>query len=161
MPGAVQLLDGTTGALLQTYLPPVAGTQFGWDLLPSGTSFYVSQPGAQIGEPGAGAVFLVDAGSGAVLRTFVKPAGTLTSPFLHGFGFALAEVAGRLVVGAQSAPVVSGVPFTAGAAYVFRGGGVACGPCETLDGLGATSDGGRRASGRRPAIRVREFGNAS
>lgn len=135
--GAVYRVDGTTGALLQTYLPPVPGTQFGSEILPSGTGFYVSQPGAQIGEPVVGAVFLIDAASGAVLRTFVNPTGVLSSEFGHSFGHALAEVAGRLVVGAQSAPVVTGMSFTGGAAYVFRGGPVACGPCETLDGPGA------------------------
>ncbi|HLK10832.1 MAG TPA: hypothetical protein VKW76_05590 [Candidatus Binatia bacterium] len=81
--GAVYLLDGTTGALLRTFTSPrpAIGAAFGAAVAATDTQLLVGAPLDPAGGSAAGAAYLFDLASGALLQTFVPPAGLLDSRF--------------------------------------------------------------------------------
>jgi len=127
--GAVYLFDGTSGDLLQTFQKPapVAYDYFGHGLAATGNNVLVSAPGADAGVPNAGvpdadtldagAAYLFDGSTAALLRTFSKPK---PEPATYGyFGASVAAVAGDVLVGAFLDDVDT---VAAGAAYLFDAG---------------------------------------
>src|SRR5215470_7260332 len=112
--GAVHVYDGNTGALQRTIgnPDPTSRLNFGWSLAVRGTDLVVGAPGSFPTIVSSGAVYVVDAASGATLSTFVPP----VPP--SGFGFAVAVAGPNLVVGA---PYDSTLANEAGAAYLIDG----------------------------------------
>src|SRR5262245_3737403 len=99
--GATYLFDGATGVLLQTFLEPTpaAARRFGVAVAARGTNVLVSAPGPAVVSPTAsrGAVYLFDAASGAVIRSFPDPTGTALDILVpRSFGIALAVVGGNV-----------------------------------------------------------------
>ena len=117
--GQVFLFDGTTGALLLTLTAPTAeaGNQFGYAVTAMGANILVGAPGAGSpgGTPNAGQAFLLDGGTGAPLRTFVKPTPTAGDRL----GTTLAALGADVLVGAPGDRSAGEV--AAGAAYLFDG----------------------------------------
>ncbi len=113
--GAAYVFDGTTGALVRTLRAPVAaaGARFGAALATLGANVVVGAPrdDAEAADS-AGVVYLFDAASGALLRTFANP----TSSRGDRFGFAIAPIGPDLVVGAPADDVGAS---NGGAAYRF------------------------------------------
>lgn len=102
--GAVYVFDGTTGALLRTIQSPVTaanGARFGSGLLVSGNDVFVAAGAVTdtpFGRPGA--IYRIDAATGAILATYPNPDAT----FATAFAAALAVSAGRLFVGDPDGP---------------------------------------------------------
>jgi outer membrane protein assembly factor BamB len=115
--GEVYRFDGTTFALKRIYQPPSpqTGLRFGLPLLFDGNNtLYVAA--AETLPPtasNAGAIYALDFGSGAFLRSFAAP--TPTTGALFGAAFALAG--NTLIVGAPGTSV--GGQTGAGAAYLL------------------------------------------
>ncbi len=114
--GAAYLFDETTGVLKRTFRPEevAAGgsTQFGHAVALVGQHIFVSAPFAESSGLEAGIVYLFDATSGKLVRTFV-PA-TPTRSLL--FGWAFAANAHVIVIGAFG---FQGLYREQGIAYVF------------------------------------------
>lgn len=110
--GAVYLFDAATGAVLRTFLNPTPTNldNFGASVAAVGANVLVGAPGDDAGAQNAGAAYLLDGATGAVLLTLLNP----TPAFGEQFGGCVATVGGNLLVGAQYA---SG----GGAAYLFDG----------------------------------------
>ena len=73
--GAAYLYDGTTGALLQTFLNPTpqVGDNFGYSVAAFGNDVLIGAPGDNTGGFRAGAVYRMDATTGALLQTYFDP----------------------------------------------------------------------------------------
>ncbi len=112
--GAVYVFDSTTGALLtQVYDPfPVRRNQFGYAVVGYHGDLLVGAIGVDAGAGDAGAVYLFDGDSGELLRTLSNP----TPKFLDSFGWSLATLGQRVVVGAIGDKTGS---ISAGSAYVL------------------------------------------
>jgi Ca2+-binding RTX toxin-like protein len=113
--GTVYVFDLTTGALVQTITAPGAapGDKFGSSVAAVGVFVAVGAPGRTVdAAPGAGAAYLFDPETGALLQTFRNP----TPQPNDEFGTALAAVGGNLLVGA---PGDDSAGADAGAAYLF------------------------------------------
>src|SRR5512145_153407 len=97
--GAVYLFDGTTGLLLQTFIDPTPDNdeQFGLALASVGNNVLVGSPFDDTAAIDAGAAYLFDGSSGALLQTFLNPS---TPASGDEFGLAVAGVGGNVLVGA-------------------------------------------------------------
>ena len=121
--GIAYLFDGSDGALLQTFLNPDANEndQFGYSVASVGDDVLIGARFATSGGTNAGAAYLFDSGSGALLQTFVKP----DPAFGDRFGESVAGVSGNVLIGAPHQPTCSPASvcgdFTDGAAYLFDG----------------------------------------
>ena len=119
--GAAYLLDGDTGVLLQTFRSPnpALGDSFGWSVAGVGGNVLVGAPFDDTEGRDAGAAYLFDGVTGALLQTFLNP----TPGRGDFFGWSLAAMGENIVVGA---PEDSAGADRAGAAYLFavkdRGG---------------------------------------
>ncbi|MBM4034087.1 MAG: PEP-CTERM sorting domain-containing protein [Planctomycetes bacterium] len=112
--GAAYLFDGQTGALIRTFTnpTPAANDRFGWSVAGVGSNVLVGAPFDDTGAPDAGAAYLFDGGTGALLRTFPNP----TPAAGDWFGWSVAGVGSNVLVGA---------PYDdagAGGAHLFNGG---------------------------------------
>jgi len=112
--GAAHLFDPRSGTLLRTFVNPNPGPYdlFGQAVAAAGANVLVGAPYDDTTAPNAGAAYLFDTSSGALLHTF-------TSPRIHRgdlFGSAVAGVDGNVLVGA---PFDASVASNAGAAYLF------------------------------------------
>jgi hypothetical protein len=114
--GAVFLFDGKTGNLLRTFRSPnpVAGDWFGIAVSAVGNNVLVGALGDDTGARDAGAAYLFDGGSGALLHTFQKANPTEGD----WFGGAVAAMGNNVLVGA---PLDHASGKEAGAAYLFEG----------------------------------------
>jgi len=106
-PGAAYLFDRLSGALLRTLTAPTpaASDGFGHAVGALGANVLVSALHGGPGGATSGAVYLFDAATGAVLRTFADPGAN------QSFGWALATVGSNVLVGAPGG----------GRAYLFDG----------------------------------------
>jgi hypothetical protein len=86
--GAAYLFNAQTGAYLRTFTNPTPAVvdMFGWSVALSGNNILIGAPGDDTGAGDAGAVYLFDALSGALLRTFTNPAPAVSDTF----GYAVA-----------------------------------------------------------------------
>ena len=95
--GIAFLIDGTTGALLQTLHSPAPETRqaFGWRVGALGNDALVAAPAyTTLGGSGLGHVYQFDSG-GTLVHTFTDPA----PANLGSFGFAFASYAGDVFIG--------------------------------------------------------------
>lgn len=113
--GAAYLFQTSDGALIRRFLDPhpATGNAFGSAIVAVGTDVAISAPGDDAAGIGAGAAYLFDGQTGAVLRAFLNP-----SPFQTAgqFGAALAAIGNNVVV---EAPRNIDVLNFAVAAYLF------------------------------------------
>jgi len=95
--GAVYLFDGATGSLLQTFMNPGpdAGDQFGFFVAAVGSNVLIGAPFDDNGATDAGAAYLFDGATGALLQTFLNPAPVLGDQF----GFRVASAGGNALIG--------------------------------------------------------------
>jgi hypothetical protein len=114
--GAAYLFDGSTGALLRTFLNPTPATDdwFGYSVAAVGNNVLLGAPYDDTGATDAGAAYLFDGSTGNLLRTFQKP----TPAKSAGFGCSVALVGDNVLVGAYGADAGA---TDAGAAYLFDG----------------------------------------
>src|SRR5882672_2092451 len=112
--GAVYVFDAQSGALLLTIPNPTPAFDdlFGYSVAALGDAILVGAPYDGTGAPGAGAVYLFDAQTGALLQTFTNP----TPADYDLFGQTVAGVNGEVLVGAPFDDTAAG---NAGAAYLF------------------------------------------
>lgn len=106
--GAAYLFD-QDGILLQTYLNPRLETddKFGWSVAAVGDKVLIGAPENDTGASNAGAAYLFDASSGALLQTFLNPAPAANDYF----GRSVAGVAAKALIGS----------YPSNAAYLFDG----------------------------------------
>lgn len=112
--GAVYVFDIGSGDLLATWTNPVPqpGELFGWALSEAGNRLLVGAPGNSEAEPGAGAAYILDMGSGALLQALGNP-----SPAVgDNFGWSVALSAAQALVGA---PFAEAGAQNVGAAHLF------------------------------------------
>jgi hypothetical protein len=111
VPGAAYLFDGSTGDLLQTFLSPTAEVNdfFGWSVAAVGDDVLIGSYGDDTGAADAGAAYLFDGSTGALLQTFLSP----TPGDNDAFGWSVAAVGNNVLVGAMG--------DGAGAVYMFEG----------------------------------------
>lgn len=114
--GAAYLFDGSSGALLRTFTNPTPAPNdwFGYRVAALGSNVLVAAPLDSAGASNAGVVHLFDASSGALLRTFQKPAPAASDRF----GWSVAALGGNVLVGV---PLDNAGATDAGAAYLFNG----------------------------------------
>jgi hypothetical protein len=114
--GVVYLFDGTTGALLHTFLnpTPAAKDRFGQSVAVAGNSVLVGALMDDAGATDSGAVYLFDGITGVLLHTFLNP----TPAFRDYFGVSVAWVGNNVLVGAYKDDAGSS---DSGAAYLFDG----------------------------------------
>jgi hypothetical protein len=106
--GSAYLFDGATGALLHVLDNGPFADAFGFSVAALGSDLLVGAPGDDTGAPDAGAVHLFDGTTGALIRTFENPTPTAGA----NFGWAVAAVAGNVLVGAPHFfPLSSGKAF--------------------------------------------------
>jgi FG-GAP repeat/PEP-CTERM motif len=112
--GAAYLFDATTGALLRTFLnpTPAVGDNFGNAVAVSGNRALVSAIGDDTGATNAGAAYLFDTTTGALLRTFVNP----TPQANDNFGLGVALYGDRALISAANDDTGA---TNAGSAYLF------------------------------------------
>jgi len=111
--GAAYLFDGSTGALVRTFLnpTPAADDWFAWSVAAVSDNVLIGAPYKNTGATDAGATYLFDGSTGVLLRTFLNP----TPGESVGFGCSVAAVGDNVLVGAY------GADAGAGAAYLFDG----------------------------------------
>jgi hypothetical protein len=122
--GAAYLYNMTTGALLRTFLNPFPGPtngdNFGFDVALFGNRALISTINDDTAALNAGAAYLFDTDTGALLRTFLNPTPEINSPPSFGnndnFGFRVALSADRALIGALNENVNG---FHNGAAYLY------------------------------------------
>ena len=114
--GAAYLFDGSTGALLRTFLNPTPAESagFGCSVAAVGDNVLVGAYGADAGAERAGAAYLFDGSTGALLRTFLNP----TPAAYDYFGNSVAAVGNNVLVAARCDDTGAA---NAGAAYLFDG----------------------------------------
>ena len=97
--GAAYLFDGATAAQLRSFSSPSPSTddRFGSAVAVAGGAVLVGAPLDDTGAQDAGAAFLFDAGTGALIRSFANP-----SPGARFFGSAVAALGSNPLVGAPS-----------------------------------------------------------
>ncbi len=113
--GAVYVFDSATGRLLATLHDPADTDDdwFGMRIATAGDDLLVGAPQDDTGGFNAGAAYLFDGDTGALLQSFFNPDPELNS----GFGFALAAVGGTVLIGAPNEYGRA----SPGAAYLFDG----------------------------------------
>ncbi len=114
--GAAYLLDGTSGAILRTFLDPARRIDdlFGHAVAGTGDRVLIGAPRTAVyGLPMAGAAYLFDASTGRLLRAFYEPTPSANAEF----GSTVAFVDGQPLI-ASPAATVGGAP-AAGCAYLF------------------------------------------
>lgn len=121
--GAAYLYNGSTGELLQTFLNPTpdGGEYFGRAVAPIGNRVLVGDTDESSVSVDGGAVFMFDASSGNLLRTFHNPTPSTVhdgNAFSDEFGKGIAAVGNKVLIGAWDDYDESGVDH-AGAAYLF------------------------------------------
>ncbi|MFC1706546.1 LamG-like jellyroll fold domain-containing protein [Planctomycetota bacterium] len=112
--GAAYLFDTETGALLRTFQkqPPAASDFFGRVVALAGGHALVGAYGDDLGTVDAGAAYLFDTDTGALLQTFQNP-----TPFpLDEFGRSVALAGGQALIGA---PRDDAGGVDAGAAHLY------------------------------------------
>jgi hypothetical protein len=114
--GTAHLFDGATGKLLHTFQSPnpAAGDWFGIAVAAVGSNVLVGALGDDTAAHDAGAAFLFDGATGALLRTFQKSNPTEAD----WFGGAVAAMGSNVLIGA---PLDHASGKEAGAAYLFDG----------------------------------------
>ncbi len=114
--GAAYLFDADTGALLSTFLnpTPAAGDEFSLSVAAVAVNVLVGAYRDDTGATDAGAAYLFDAGTGALLRTFLNPSPAAD----EWFGFSVAALGGNVLVGTARDDTGA---TDAGAAYLFDG----------------------------------------
>ena len=113
--GRVHLLAGISGAPLRTFVNPSPdlGDDFGFSIAMEGNLLLVGAPFDDTFGDDVGIAYLFDTMTGALLQTFTNPTGSADG----NFGWAVAFVEGRVLVGAPSDTVA---PLDSGAAYLFE-----------------------------------------
>lgn len=120
--GAAYLFDTTTGALLQTFANPVPGLtsndNFGFAVALSDNLALISTINDDTAALNAGAAYLFDITTGALLHTFLNPTPELNNIFGNNdnFGFSVALSSTRALIGAPNENVNG---FHNGAAYLY------------------------------------------
>jgi len=112
--GGAYLFDGSTGKLLQSFHKPkpAEGEWFGVSMAAVGDNILIGAFLDNTGAPGAGAAYLFDSKTGALLHTFQAP-----KPVANGqFGIAVAAMGNTAIIGAPGDN--TGQPH-AGAVYLF------------------------------------------
>jgi hypothetical protein len=96
--GNAHLVDGTTGAIIRTFANPSPASDdfFGWHVAVLGPNVLVGAPGDDTAATDAGAAYLFDGATGALLQSFFRPAPG-AGEF---FGFSVAVVGGNALIGA-------------------------------------------------------------
>ncbi len=112
--GVAYFFDATTGALVHTFTNPTSagGDQFGYSVSVDGDHVLVGADLDDTGAPDAGAVYLFDATTGALVHTFINP----TLAGFDAFGYSVSVDGDHVLVGAPFDD--TGAP-AAGAAYLF------------------------------------------
>ncbi len=112
--GAAYLFDATSGVLLQTFLNPTPAVSdlFGVSVAPLGGNVLVGAHNDNTGATNAGAAYLFDASTSALLRTFLNP----NPADDDDFGVSVAGLGGNVLVGAY---LDDAGATDAGAAYLF------------------------------------------
>src|SRR6058998_2576361 len=112
--GAAHLFDASTGALLHTFLNPLANPdgRFGSAVAIAGGAVLIGAPFDDTGAEDAGIAYLFDAASGALLDTFENPAPAPGDQF----GASVAAGGNLVVIGSWLDDVVAP---NAGTVYVF------------------------------------------
>jgi hypothetical protein len=112
--GAVYLFDGATGALLRTFFNPSPGEgdQFGFFVAAVGNNVLVGAPFADAGATDAGAAYLFDGSTGALLQTFSNP----TPAIGDQYGCRVAAVGSKCLIGT---PFDDTGATDSGVAYLF------------------------------------------
>jgi len=97
--GAVYVFEGATGTLLRTILNPTPATddRFGYSVAGFGHDILIGAPGDDTGGSDSGAVYLFEATTGQLLRTFLSPE---ILPAHDALGSSVASVGNSVVVGA-------------------------------------------------------------
>ena len=104
--GGAYLFDGSTGALLLTFVNPTpepdagptdAGDAFGTSVAALGSNVLVSAPFDNTSGTDRGAVYHFDGATGALLQTYLDPLPLATT--VRGFGVSVATLGGNVVVG--------------------------------------------------------------
>jgi len=118
--GAAYLFDTTTGALLRTFTnpTPASSDNFGFAVALSGNRALVSTINDDTAALNAGAAYLFDTNTGALLITLLNPTPELNNVFGNNdnFGFSVALSATKALVGAPNENVNG---FHNGAAYLY------------------------------------------
>ena len=118
--GAAYLFDTATGALLQTFLNPTPANRdfFGDDVALFGNRALISTIGDDTAALNAGAAYLFDTLTGALLHTFLNPTPELNNAFGNNdnFGFSVALSGTRIAIGAPNENVNG---FHNGAVYLY------------------------------------------
>ena len=118
--GAAYLFDTTTGALLRTFLnpTPASSDNFGFAVALSDNRVIVSTINEDTAALTAGAAYLFDITTGALIYTFLNPTPELNNVFGNNdnFGFSVALSATKALVGAPNENVNG---FHNGAAYLY------------------------------------------
>lgn len=116
--GAAYLFDGTTGGLLLTLAnpDPTDNDDFGCSVAALGTDLLVGARRDDTAASDAGAVYLFDGTTGALIRTYTSPAPSVREYF----GWSIDALAGDVLVGApQDLPADAFLPAGAGGAYLL------------------------------------------
>ena len=120
--GAVYRFDPATGTLLRTYRSSqlTCGNcqgNFSASMAGVGGNVLIGAPNHDtLAAADAGAVYLLDASTGTLLRTFTSPHPTTHEPGRGNFGYSVADVGGDVLV---SAPFDVPAPGAVGAVYLF------------------------------------------
>jgi hypothetical protein len=118
--GAAYVFNTTTGAVLQTFLnpTPASGDNFGFDVALSGNRALISTINDDTANLNAGAAYLYDTTTGALLHTFLNPTPELNNTFGNNdnFGFSVALSSTRIAIGAPNENVNG---FHNGAVYLY------------------------------------------
>ncbi len=120
--GAAYLFDTTTGAVQQTFLNPAPGPNsndnFGFAVALSGNRALISTINDDTAALNAGAAYLFDTTTGALLHTFLNPTPEINNVFGNNdnFGFAVALSDTRIAIAAPNDSVNG---FQNGAVYLY------------------------------------------
>jgi len=114
--GSAYLFDDTTGTLLRTFNNPnpAPGDFFGRSVAAVGTDVLIGVPSADTGATDAGAAYLFNGATGALLQTFNNPNGVGGQG--NEFGWSVAVAGSNVVIGSH---LDSKAAPTAGAGYLF------------------------------------------
>lgn len=95
--GALVVLDAASGALLKTYAPPSGAGRFGGSAVAVAGIYFVGAFTTVVnGQSDSGAVYAINAETGAVVRQYVAPSPRQSA----NFGYSVLAVGSQLVVGA-------------------------------------------------------------